>query len=61
MRKPTMTYELALAAARDAANRQARANHRREWSQEDYDLACRTLARLYPECGANPNAGLANP
>jgi len=52
-------YRTAHAAAWDAANRQARANHRQAWTLEDYNLACRVLARLYPQCGANPRSGLA--
>ena len=55
-----MTYELAMAAAKDAANDQMRANRRTTWDMDDYNLACRTLARLCPECGANPKAGLAD-
>ena len=53
------TYKTAHAAAWDAANNQMRVNGRAEWSYEDYCLACRTLARLYPDSGANPWAGLA--
>ena len=56
----TATYEIAMAAGRDAATRQMRSNHRTAWSLEDYNLACRTMANLYPQCGANPKAGLAN-
>lgn len=56
--KPVMTYAIAHAAATDAANHQAKVN-RRAWTLEDYNLACRTLARLFPESGANPKAGLA--
>ena len=54
-----ITYDIAMSAARDAANTQAKANKRQAWSREDYDLACRTLARLYPTCGANASAGLS--
>jgi hypothetical protein len=44
-----MDRELARAAATDAANRQMRAAGRKVWSREDYDLACETFARLWPE------------
>ena len=58
--RPCLSYEVAKAAATDAANHQARVNHRAAWSQEDYNLACRTLARLYPQSRANPRAGLTS-
>ena|GEM_PF-4105729 len=45
-----MTYRIANAAARDAANRQMRAAGRTSWSHKDYNLACCTLDRLFPEC-----------
>ena len=53
-----MTYAMARSTATDAANRQMKANRRTAWDEDDYNLACRTLARLFPECGANRNAGL---
>ena len=53
-----MTYAMAHSAATDVANRQMKANRRNMWNVDDYNLACRTLARLFPKCGANPNAGL---
>lgn len=53
-----MTYQIAKSAAVDAANKQAKANRRAGWNVDDYNLACRTLANLFPECRANPNAGL---
>jgi hypothetical protein len=59
MPRIVMTYELARAAASDAANSQMRANQRTAWDWDDYCLACRMLARLFPECNANPQAGLA--
>ena len=58
--KIVMTYEIARAAGVDAANHQMRSNHRTEWNLDDYNLACRTMARLFPQCGANPKAGLAD-
>ena len=53
-------YKTAHAVARDAANNQAKVNRRSSWNMEDYNLACRTLARLFPGSGANEEAGLAN-
>ncbi len=44
----TMTYDLAMAAAKDAANRQMRAAGRSKWSIDDYVLMCETFDRLYP-------------
>ena len=53
-----MTYAIAHSVATDVANSQMKANRRNMWNVDDYNLACRTLARLFPKCGANPNAGL---
>jgi len=55
---PKLNYDLALAVAKDTANFQMMVNHRKAWNLDDYNLACRTLARLCPECGANARAGL---
>jgi hypothetical protein len=55
----TPTYAIAHAAGRDAANRQMRANRRTAWSLEDYNLACRVMANIFPASGANRDAGLA--
>jgi hypothetical protein len=44
----TMTYDLARAAAFDAANAQMRAAGREHWSEEDYILCCQTENRLWP-------------
>ena len=44
--KPILTYELAMSAARDAANRQMRANGRKAWNRDDYNAACIEFARL---------------
>jgi hypothetical protein len=46
--RPVMAYALAMAAARDAANRQMRAAGRTAWSEDDYELACATFERLWP-------------
>ena len=45
--KRVWTYELAMAAAKDAANAQMRKAGRKAWSEDDYNLACKTLERLY--------------
>ena len=47
--KLTMTYELAMAAGRDAANAQARNNGRKAWSVDDYNLAVEVFNRLWPK------------
>lgn len=49
MSTPTMTRDLAWAAAQDAANVQMRAAGRSKWSPEDYALAVREFDRLWPE------------
>lgn len=43
----TMTYKLAMAAGRDAANRRMRKAGRTKWTRGDYNEAARTFARLY--------------
>jgi hypothetical protein len=48
MTRPTMTYDLAMAAAKDAAERQRRADGRTTWSAEDYQLSVDTFVRLFP-------------
>jgi len=45
-----MSYQEVKAAAMDAANRRMKANRRDAWNVDDYNLACRTLARLWPSC-----------
>jgi hypothetical protein len=42
-----MTYDLAMAAAQDAANRQMRKNNRSAWNEEDYNLMCDVFDRLW--------------
>jgi len=39
-------YDLAMAAGQDAANARARKAGRTVWTRGDYNLACRTTARL---------------
>lgn len=43
-----LTYELAIAAARDAANRRMRAGCRKQWDDDDYNAAVREFHRLIP-------------
>jgi hypothetical protein len=43
-----LTYALALAAGKDAANRQMRRDGRRTWNEDDYDLCWRVFDRLWP-------------
>lgn len=47
MSKPLpITYELAMAAGRDAATANMRADGRTAWNDEDYGIACATFNRL---------------
>jgi hypothetical protein len=48
MRWITMTYELAMAAGRDAGNRSMRKAGRSAWSEEDRDAAYEEFERLWP-------------
>jgi hypothetical protein len=43
-----MTYALAMAAARDAANHRMRAAGRVSWSRGDYNEMVRVFTRLWP-------------
>ena len=43
----TRGYEIAHAAATDAANNQMRKAGRKKWSKADYNLACKTLNKLW--------------
>lgn len=43
-----MTYELAMAASRDAGNRSMRAGRRTKWAVKDWNVVCETFARLWP-------------
>lgn len=42
----TLTYDMAMAAGRDAANRRMRAAGRKTWSRADYNAAWRVTNRL---------------
>ena len=41
-----VTYEIAMAAGRDAANRSMIRAGRKAWNAEDYAIAAKTTARL---------------
>ena len=43
----TMTYDLAMAAATDAANRRMRGEGRTRWNEEDWDEMCRVFYELF--------------
>lgn len=42
-------YEIARAAAQDAATRQMMAQGRTRWNEDDYGLACATVTRILGE------------
>ena len=42
-----MDYSLAMAAARDEANRRMRKAGRKKWTRGDYNLACKTFNKLW--------------
>jgi|HubBroStandDraft_1064217.scaffolds.fasta_scaffold335389_3 hypothetical protein len=46
-----ITYEVAMAAGRDAGNRRMREGGRTAWNQQDYDHSWDTFNRLYPLAG----------
>ena len=48
MPRITITYELAMAAARDLANRRAAKAGRKAWDETDYNAAVDEFNRLYP-------------
>ena len=58
--KIIMTYDIAMACAKDEADRHARTNGRTVWTIEDYNLLCDTFDRLLPAqvewTEANPKA-----
>jgi sulfite reductase beta subunit-like hemoprotein len=54
MAKVEITYELAMAAARDAGNRSMREGRRTKWAVKDWNVACETFARLYGTPKATP-------
>jgi hypothetical protein len=44
--KMKVTYRIAMAAGRDAADRNMKAAGRTRWSEEDWNVAAETVARL---------------
>lgn len=42
-----ITYDIAMAASRDAGDRSMRSDGRVEWSEKDWNVACETFERLY--------------
>lgn len=52
----TMTYDLAMAAAWDAANRSMRKAGRKVWSVDDYNAAVDEFYRLMPKSDGAPMA-----
>ena len=42
------TYELAMAASRDAGNRSMKKAGRMKWNRDDWNTSVDTLDRLYP-------------
>ena len=44
-----LTYDLAMAAARDAGNRSMRKAGRKAWNEHDYNAAVQEFHRLIPE------------
>ena len=42
----TMTYQIAMAIGRDAANKSARAAGRTVWSESDWNIAAAIVAKL---------------
>ena len=47
--KLILTYELALAAGKDAAMRSMRAAGREHWNEDDYNACWAEFNRLWPE------------
>lgn len=43
-----ITYEIMMAASRDAGNRSMRGAGRTVWAEQDYIAACECSARLWP-------------
>lgn len=48
MPRPRMTYDIALAVAKDAANDNMRKHGRSRWNEDDTKVVAETLNRLYP-------------
>ena len=43
----TLTYDMAMAAARDEANRNMRRMGRKAWDADDYNVAVETFERIF--------------
>lgn len=48
MRAILITYEYAMASARDAANAQMRKAGRTKWNDDDWNKSCEVFNRLWP-------------
>ena len=48
-RPMTMTYQIAMAAARDEGNRHMRKHGRTVWNEDDWNAMCAEFNRLWPE------------
>lgn len=46
---PTMTYELAMAASRDAGDRHMRQHGPTKWNRDDWNAAVEEFNRLFPK------------
>ena len=42
----TASYQIAMAAGRDAANKQAKSQGRASWNEDDWNLAAQTAAKI---------------
>ena len=51
MPKQKLTYEIAMSAGKDAANRQMRKAGRKKWNKSDYNLFSRTANKLLDKMG----------
>lgn len=51
-----LTYDLLMAASRDAGNASMRKAGRTAWNEDDFDAACEASDRLWPHLREPPNA-----
>jgi hypothetical protein len=56
----TITYDLAMASAKDAANQQMRKAGRTAWNEDDYNLSVVKFHRLWP-CPKGATCEICNP
>ena len=54
--KPTLTYEIAMAAGQDAGNRNMRKHHRIRWNLEDRNIAAAVCNDLLDRIDQNDPA-----